>query len=219
VLVELITFLVDFILHVDVHLVELFNQYGLWIYAILFCIIFCETGLVATPFLPGDSLLFAAGALMAASNLNVHSLAFLLWFAAVSGDSTNYTVGRFLGVRLFANPNSKIFRTDYLLKTQGYFDRYGGRTLIMARFMPIMRTFAPFVAGMGKMPFVRFIRFSILGGFLWVFSFIYAGFYFGGIPAVRENFTLLILGIIFVSFLPIFIELWRARMRAKKAAQ
>lgn len=216
---ELITFLVDFILHVDVHLVELFNQYGLWIYAILFCIIFCETGLVATPFLPGDSLLFAAGALMAASNLNVHSLAFLLWFAAVSGDSTNYTVGRFLGVRLFANPNSKIFRTDYLLKTQGYFDRYGGRTLIMARFMPIMRTFAPFVAGMGKMPFVRFIRFSILGGFLWVFSFIYAGFYFGGIPAVRENFTLLILGIIFVSFLPIFIELWRARMRAKKAAQ
>lgn len=216
---ELITFLVDFILHVDVHLVELFNQYGLWIYAILFCIIFCETGLVATPFLPGDSLLFAAGALMAASNLNVHSLAFLLWFAAVSGDSTNYTVGRFLGVRLFANPNSKIFRTDYLLKTQGYFDRYGGRTLIMARFMPIVRTFAPFVAGMGKMPFVRFIRFSILGGFLWVFSFIYAGFYFGGIPAVRENFTLLILGIIFVSFLPIFIELWRARMRAKKAAQ
>lgn len=216
---ELITFLVDFILHVDVHLVELFNQYDLWIYAILFCIIFCETGLVATPFLPGDSLLFAAGALMAASNLNVHSLAFLLWFAAVSGDSTNYTVGRFLGVRLFANPNSKIFRTDYLLKTQGYFDRYGGRTLIMARFMPIVRTFAPFVAGMGKMPFVRFIRFSILGGFLWVFSFIYAGFYFGGIPAVRENFTLLILGIIFVSFLPIFIELWRARMRAKKAAQ
>lgn len=216
---ELITFLVDFILHVDVHLVELFNQYGLWIYAILFCIIFCETGLVATPFLPGDSLLFAAGALMAASNLNVHSLAFLLWFAAVSGDSTNYTVGRFLGVRLFANPNSKIFRTDYLLKTQGYFDRYGGRTLIMARFMPIVRTFAPFVAGMGKMPFVRFIRFSILGGFLWVFSFIYAGFYFGGIPAVRENFTLLILGIIFVSFLPIFIELWRARMRAKKSAQ
>ncbi len=216
---ELITFLVDFILHVDVHLVELFNQYGLWIYAILFCIIFCETGLVATPFLPGDSLLFAAGALMAASSLNVHSLAFLLWFAAVSGDSTNYTVGRFLGVHLFANPNSKIFRTDYLHKTQGYFDRYGGRTLIMARFMPIVRTFAPFVAGMGKMPFARFFRFSVIGGFLWVFSFIYAGFYFGGIPAVRKNFTLLILGIIVVSFLPIFIELWRARMNAKKAAR
>ncbi|HMU66495.1 MAG TPA: DedA family protein [Cellvibrionaceae bacterium] len=217
--VELITFLVDFILHVDVHLVELFNQYGLWIYAILFCIIFCETGLVATPFLPGDSLLFAAGALMAASNLNVHSLALLLWLAAVSGDSTNYTVGRFLGARLFANPNSKIFRTDYLLKTQGYFDRYGGRTLIMARFMPIVRTFAPFVAGMGKMPFARFIRFSVLGGFLWVFSFIYAGFYFGGIPAVRKNFTLLILGIIFVSFLPIFIELWRARLRGRQVAE
>ncbi|HMW70300.1 MAG TPA: DedA family protein [Cellvibrionaceae bacterium] len=216
---ELITFLVDFILHVDVHLVELFNQYGLWIYAILFCIIFCETGLVATPFLPGDSLLFAAGALMAASNLNVHSLALLLWLAAVSGDSTNYTVGRFLGARLFANPNSKIFRTDYLLKTQGYFDRYGGRTLIMARFMPIVRTFAPFVAGMGKMPFARFIRFSVLGGFLWVFSFIYAGFYFGGIPAVRKNFTLLILGIIFVSFLPIFIELWRARLRGRQVAE
>lgn len=215
---ELITFLVDFILHVDVHLVELFNQYGLWIYAILFCIIFCETGLVATPFLPGDSLLFAAGALMAASSLNVHSLAFLLWFAAVSGDSTNYTVGRFLGVRLFTNPNSKIFRQDYLLKTQGYFDRYGGRTLIMARFMPIVRTFAPFVAGMGKMPFARFIRFSVLGGFLWVFSFIYAGFYFGGIPAVRKNFTLLILGIIVVSFLPIFIEIARARLAAKKSA-
>ncbi|HEY6529993.1 MAG TPA: DedA family protein [Cellvibrionaceae bacterium] len=214
---EIITFLVDFILHVDVHLVELFNQYGLWIYAILFCIIFCETGLVATPFLPGDSLLFASGALMAASGLNVHSLALLLWAAAVMGDSTNYTIGRFLGGRLFANPHSKIFRADYLLKTQGYFDRFGGRTLIMARFMPIVRTFAPFVAGMGKMPYVRFIRFSVLGGFLWVFAFIYAGFYFGGIPAVRKNFTLLILGIIAVSFLPIFIEIWRQKFGSKKS--
>ncbi|MEY4588841.1 MAG: hypothetical protein RL497_917 [Pseudomonadota bacterium] len=208
-------FLVDFILHVDKHLIELFSQYGLWIYAILFCIIFCETGLVVTPFLPGDSLLFAAGALMAASGLNVHSLAITLMIAAVLGDCTNYTFGRFLGGRLFSNPHSKLFRADYLHKTQGYFDRFGGRTLIMARFMPIVRTFAPFVAGMGNMPFIRFIRFSVLGGFLWVFSFIYAGFYFGNIPAVRKNFTLLILGIIFVSFLPIFIELWRHRFRPK----
>ena len=208
-------FLVDFILHADKHLVELFSQYGLWIYAILFCIIFCETGLVVTPFLPGDSLLFAAGALMAASDLNVHSLALCLLAAAVLGDSTNYTLGRFLGRRLFANPESKLFRADYLLKTQGYFDRFGGRTLIMARFMPIVRTFAPFVAGMGKMPYTRFIRFSVLGGFLWVFAFIYAGFYFGGIPAVRKNFTLLILGIIAVSFLPVVIELWRNRRGPK----
>lgn len=215
---DAILFLVDFILHADKHLVELFNQYGLWIYGILFCIIFCETGLVVTPFLPGDSLLFAAGALMAASDLNVHSLAFLLVAAAIMGDSTNYLFGRFMGGRLFANPDSKIFRQDYLLKTQGYFDRFGGRTLIMARFMPIVRTFAPFVAGMGKMPYFKFIRFSVLGGFLWVFAFIYAGFYFGGIPAVRKNFTLLILGIIAVSFLPIFIEIWRQR-RGPKTSQ
>lgn len=208
-------FFVDFILHVDKHLVDLFQQYGLWIYGILFLIIFCETGFVVTPFLPGDSLLFAAGALMAASDLNVHSLAALLLAAAIMGDSTNYTIGRFVGARLFANPQSKIFRQDYLIKTQGYFDRYGGRTLIMARFMPIVRTFAPFVAGMGKMPYLKFLRFSCLGGFLWVFSFIYAGFFFGGIPAVRKNFTLLILGIIVVSFLPIFIEIWRARRKPK----
>jgi membrane-associated protein len=215
---EIVHFLIDFILHVDQHLIELFKNYGLWIYGILFLIIFCETGLVVMPFLPGDSLLFAAGALMAASQLDVHSLAALLILAAVLGDCTNYTVGRTFGKQLFKNPDSKLFRQDYLRKTESYFNKYGGRTLVMARFMPIVRTFAPFVAGMAKMPFPRFIRFSVGGGCLWVISFIYAGYFFGNFPMVRENFSLLIMAIIVVSFLPMIIALVRSKLN-KSAPQ
>lgn len=208
---ELIHFFIDIILHVDKHLVDIFNNYGLWIYGILFVIIFCETGLVVTPFLPGDSLLFAAGALTVGSTLNVHYLALLLIAAAVLGDATNYTIGRVAGERLFANPNSRIFRQDYLRKTEGYFSRYGGRTLVMARFMPIVRTFAPFVAGMSKMPFQNFISFSVGGGILWVTLFLYAGHFFGQVPVVKNNFTVLIMGIVVLSFMPVIIQLLRAK--------
>ena len=213
---EIIQFLIDFILHADQHLSDLFNNYGLWIYGILFLIIFCETGLIVTPFLPGDSLLFAAGALTFGTSLNVHLLVMLLILAAVLGDTTNYWIGRLAGAKLFANPQSKIFRRDYLEKTQGYFLRFGGRTLVMARFMPIVRTFAPFVAGMGKMPFQRFFAFSVGGGTLWVCVFIYAGHLFGQVPVVRNNFTALIMGIVVLSFMPAIIQLLRSGLAAKR---
>lgn len=210
---EYIQFFLEFILHADKYLTMFLQDYGLWVYGILFLIIFCETGLIVTPFLPGDSLLFAAGALTVGTVLNVHVLAALLIAAAILGDSTNYWVGRTAGGRLFANPHSKIFRQDYLRKTEGYYARYGGRTLVMARFMPIIRTFAPFVAGMGSMRYGRFLSFSVGGGVLWVCSFLYAGHWFGQVPAVKQNFTLLIMTIIVLSFMPAVIGLIRHRLK------
>lgn len=208
---ELIHFLIDFILHIDVHLTELFNHYGLWIYGILFLIIFCETGLVVTPFLPGDSLLFAAGALVAGSVLDVNLMALIVVIAAVLGNITNYTIGRFFGAQLFKNPDSKIFRRDYLERAQQFYEKHGGKTIIMTRFVPIFRTFAPFVAGMSGMKYPRFIAFNIIGALAWVGLFLYAGYHFGNIPAIRKNFTLLILGILVVSILPIVYEAIKAR--------
>ncbi len=202
---DLLTLIVDFILHVDVHLQELMNNYGLWVYGILFLIIFSETGLVVTPFLPGDSLLFAAGALTVGSAMDVNVLALLLIVAAVLGNITNYTIGHFFGAKLFNNPDSKIFRRDYLDKTHAFFDKHGGKTIIITRFLPIVRTFAPFVAGMGAMTYKRFMAFNIVGGILWVCSFVYAGYLFGNMPIVRQNFTLLVMGIIVFSILPIVI--------------
>ncbi|HHQ4845350.1 TPA: DedA family protein, partial [Aeromonas hydrophila] len=192
---DLILFAIDFILHVDVHLKELFENYGIWVYAILFLIIFCETGLVVTPFLPGDSLLFAAGALTVGSVLDVHTLAAVLIIAAVLGNVVNYTIGHFFGEQLFRNPDSKIFRRDYLDKTHAFYAKHGGKTIIITRFLPIVRTFAPFVAGMGAMTYPRFLAFNLVGGLLWVLSFVYAGHFFGNLPVVRQNFTLLIFGI------------------------
>ena len=200
---DLLTLIVDFILHVDIHLQALMNDYGLWVYAILFLIIFCETGLVVTPFLPGDSLLFAAGALTVGTALDVNLLAGSLLLAAVLGNLTNYTIGHFFGERLFQNPNSRIFRRDHLDKTQDFFAKHGGKTIIMTRFLPIVRTFAPFVAGMGAMTYQRFLAFNFIGGLLWVASFVYAGHFFGNLPAIRQNFTLLIVGIIIISVLQI----------------
>ncbi len=163
---DLILFAIDFILHVDVHLKELFENYGIWVYAILFLIIFCETGLVVTPFLPGDSLLFAAGALTVGCVLDVHTLAAVLIIAAVLGNVVNYTIGHFFGEQLFRNPDSKIFRRDYLDKTHAFYARHGGKTIIITRFLPIVRTFAPFVAGMGAMTYPRFLAFNLVGGTL-----------------------------------------------------
>lgn len=213
---DLILFAIDFILHVDVHLKELFENYGIWVYAILFLIIFCETGLVVTPFLPGDSLLFAAGALTVGTALDVNLLAGTLIGAAVLGNITNYTIGHFFGERLFQNPNSRVFRRDHLDKTQDFFAKHGGKTIIMTRFLPIVRTFAPFVAGMGAMTYKRFMAFNFVGGFLWVVSFVYAGHFFGNLPVVRKNFTMLIMGIIVISVLPIVIG--GVRQRLKRAA-
>jgi len=207
---ELLSLIGSFILHVDQHLLELFREHGVWIYAILFLIVFCETGLVVTPFLPGDSLLFAAGALAAASGLDVHLMAALLFVAAVLGDSVNYAIGRSVGLRLFRDPHSRVFRRDYLDRTERFYARHGPKTIVIARFMPIVRTFAPFVAGVGNMPYRVFFLWNVAGAFLWVGSFTYAGYVFGDLPAVRENFTLLILGIIVVSVLPVVIEAWKA---------
>lgn len=215
---EFIHFLVDFILHIDVHLAELVAQSGIWIYAILFLILFCETGLVVTPFLPGDSLLFVAGALAAlpGNDLNVHIMVALLVVAAVLGDAVNYTIGRLFGERLFSNPNSKIFRRSHLDKTHAFYARHGGKTIILARFVPIVRTFAPFVAGMGHMSYRHFALFNVTGALLWVLLFSYAGYLFGDLPVVQENLKLLIVGIILVSILPGVIEVWRHRRQAKQ---
>jgi membrane-associated protein len=210
---ELLALAVDFVLHVDQHLLELFRQHGLWIYGILFLIIFCETGLVVTPFLPGDSLLFAAGALAAASGLDVWLLGVLLFLAAVLGDSLNYTVGRRSGLRLFRDPQSRLFRRDYLESTERFYARHGPKTIVIARFIPIVRTFAPFVAGMGNMPYRVFFLWNVAGAFVWVAGFLGAGYVFGDLPVVRQNFTLLILGIIVVSVMPVVIEVLRAWRR------
>jgi len=214
---DFIHFLVDFILHIDVHLAELVAQYGIWIYAILFLILFCETGLVVTPFLPGDSLLFVAGALAAlpGNDLNVHLMVTLLVIAAILGDAVNYTIGRLFGEKLFSNPNSKIFRRSYLDKTNAFYDRHGGKTIILARFVPIVRTFAPFVAGMGHMSYRHFALYNVTGALLWVLLFSYAGYLFGDLPVVQENLKLLIVGIIVVSILPGVIEVWRHRRQQK----
>lgn len=217
---DFIHLVIDFILHIDGHLAELFSQYGLWIYGILFLIIFCETGLVVTPFLPGDSLLFATGALVAisaASGLDINVMAALVISAAFLGNIVNYTIGRFFGVHLFRNPNSKIFRKDYLDKAHSFYEKHGAFAIILTRFIPIIRTFAPFVAGMGGMKYPRFIAYNIIGALLWVGIFLYAGYFFGNIPGVRKNFTLVIMAILVVSVLPIVYEFWKAKREAKAA--
>ncbi|ANS43967.1 DedA family protein [Serratia plymuthica] len=215
---DIIKFVIDFILHIDVHLAELVAQYGMWVYAILFLILFCETGLVVTPFLPGDSLLFVAGALAAlpTNDLNVHTMVALMVGAAILGDAVNYTIGRLFGDKLFSNPNSKIFRRSYLDKTHQFYEKHGGKTIILARFVPIVRTFAPFVAGMGKMSYRHFAAYNVIGALVWVLLFTYAGYLFGDLPIVQENLKLLIVAIILVSILPGIIEIWRHKRAAAR---
>lgn len=215
---DIIKFIIDFILHIDVHLAELVAQYGMWVYAILFLILFCETGLVVTPFLPGDSLLFVAGALAAlpTNDLNVHTMVALMVVAAILGDAVNYTIGRLFGEKLFSNPNSKIFRRSYLDKTHQFYEKHGGKTIILARFVPIVRTFAPFVAGMGHMSYRHFATYNVIGALVWVLLFTYAGYLFGDLPVVQENLKLLIVGSIIVSILPGVIEIWRHKRAAAR---
>ncbi|EKM0375706.1 DedA family protein [Cronobacter turicensis] len=215
---DIIRFLIDFILHIDVHLAELVAQYGIWVYAILFLILFCETGLVVTPFLPGDSLLFVAGAIssLPSNDLNVHLMALLMVIAAILGDAVNYTIGRLFGARLFSNPDSKIFRRSYLDKTHAFYERHGGKTIILARFVPIVRTFAPFVAGMGHMSYRHFALFNVVGALLWVLLFTYAGYFFGAMPFIQDNLKLLIVAIIVVSVLPGVYEVVRHKRAAAR---
>ena len=207
--------LIDFILHIDQHLIELTQTYGLWIYAILFLIVFCETGLVVTPFLPGDSLLFAAGAVAALDGMNVHMAAALLLAAAVIGDAANFAIGKYFGEKLFAKPDSRVFKREYLDKTHAFYEKYGGKTIILARFVPIVRTFAPFVAGMGNMHYGRFIRYNIIGALMWVGLLTYAGYFFGELPVVKNNFGLVVIGIIVVSVLPMAVEIAKAKWGKK----
>ncbi|MFC2507051.1 MAG: DedA family protein [Kingella sp. (in: b-proteobacteria)] len=209
----MMTEILDFILHIDKHLVALTAQYGLWVYAILFLIIFCETGLVVTPFLPGDSLLFASGAVVASSqgSLNIHIIVLILLTAAIVGDAVNFMIGKYFGEKLFSNPNSKIFKQEYLSKTHAFYEKYGGKTIILARFVPIVRTFAPFVAGMGNMHYGRFLRYNIIGALAWVLSLTYLGYIFGNLPFVKDNFGKVVIGIIIVSMLPMIVEFVRTK--------
>ncbi len=207
---ELITQFVDFFLHLDVHLTEIISQYGPWTYGILFSIIFVETGLVIMPFLPGDSLLFAAGALAAleGSVLNIWLMIALLMAAAILGDTVNYWIGHSLGEKAY---ESKWVKKEYIDKTHEFFEKHGGKTIFLARFVPIIRTFAPFVAGVGKMSYKYFFSYNVIGGLVWVPLFSLAGYFFGGLEFVEENFTLVILAIIAISLVPVFIEAWKAR--------
>jgi membrane-associated protein len=205
----------DFIVHIDKHLTQLASDYGAWAYGILFLIVFCETGLVVTPFLPGDSLLFAAGALASQGAFNVHLLAVLLLVAAIIGDAVNYAVGCRVGPAVFDRKNSKVFKPEYLARTQAYFERYGSKTIVLARFVPIVRTFAPFLAGVGTMPYTKFALYNVTGAIAWVGFFTYGGYLFGGTETVQKNFKLVILAIIIISILPGVFEILRARREAR----
>ncbi|MBU3854963.1 MAG: DedA family protein [Candidatus Phocaeicola excrementipullorum] len=207
--------IIDFILHIDQHMIAVVQDYHLWTYAILFLIIFCETGLVVTPFLPGDSLLFVCGAICAQPDmpLDVHILTLIVFAAAFLGDSCNYMIGHYFGQKLFSNPKSKIFKKSHLDKTHEFFKKYGGKTIILARFVPIVRTFAPFVAGMGKMHYYYFMIYNVVGALAWVCLFTYAGYFFGDLPFVQKNLKLLLVAIIFISLLPAIFEVVRAKFK------
>jgi membrane-associated protein len=203
----------DLLTHLDQHLLEVAREYGAGIYAFLFFIIFCETGLVVTPFLPGDSLLFVAGALAGSGVMNIHLLVVLLIIAAFIGDSLNFALGRWIGPRIFRSEDSWFFKRAYVERTHRYFERYGGRTIIIARFVPIVRTYAPFVAGVGAMDYRRFFMFNVTGAVMWVALIAYAGYWFGQVPVVQKNLTLVIFAIILLSISPAIIEVMRQRFK------
>ncbi len=210
---ELVANFIDIFVHLDTHLNSVIQSYGGWTYAILFLIIFCETGLVITPILPGDSLLFAAGSFAALGSLDPAWLFGLLTVAAILGDTVNYGVGHFIGPKVFHFEDSRFFRKEYLERTHQFYEKHGGKTIIIARFMPIIRTFAPFVAGVGSMSYRKFIVYNVSGAILWIGIFIFGGYLFGNIPAVKRNFTLVIMVIIFLSILPGIIEILRHKYR------
>jgi membrane-associated protein len=210
---EILTSFIDIVLHLDAHLLVLVQEYGMWVYAILFGIIFAETGLIIAPFLPGDSLLFVIGALCGMGSLQLQVAMPLLILAAFMGDNTNYWVGRLLGLRLLNHPNQRWIKHEHLEKTHAFYAKHGGKTVIFARFLPIIRTFAPFVAGIGTMNYRLYLMFSILGGVAWIGSLMLAGFFFGNIPVIKDNLTLMILVIVFISFVPAILEFIKHRRR------
>jgi membrane-associated protein len=214
---ELIHSLIDFILHIDKHLVQITSEYQSWTYLILFIIIFAETGFVVTPFLPGDSLLFAAGALIAGgkSGLDIYLLTIILIIAAISGNTVNYMLGKFLGARVFKEEN-KILKLSYYLQTKAFFDKHGGKAVIFSRFVPIIRTVAPFVAGVGHMPFTRYSIYNIVGGVSWILIFLFCGFWFGKVPFIEKNFSLVAIIIILVSILPPVFAIVKNKYAKKK---
>ncbi len=216
---ELIHSIIDFILHIDKHLVQITSQYQSWTYLILFIIIFAETGFVVTPFLPGDSLLFAAGALIAGgkSGLDIYLLTVILIIAAISGNTVNYLLGKFLGARVFKEEN-KILKLSYYLQTKAFFDKHGGKAVIFSRFVPIIRTVAPFVAGVGHMPFTRYTLYNVVGGVSWILIFLFCGFWFGKVPFIEKNFSLVAIIIILVSIIPPIIAILKSKFSKKEAA-
>jgi membrane-associated protein len=214
---ESIALLIDFIIHIDQHLHALCINYGIWVYAILFIIIFCETGLVVTPFLPGDSLLFAVGSLAAIGALNAAVGSILLMAAAIAGDTVNYWAGNYVGPRVFYEEHSRFLNKEYLHRTHAFYEKHGGKTIIIARFLPIIRTFAPFVAGIGEMTYSRFIAFNVVGGVLWVTAFVCGGYLFGNIPLIKNNFSLVILALVLIPGIPSVVEFIRIQMNRRKA--
>ena len=210
---EFLQGVIDIFLHLDLHLNAWAGMLGPWLYLVLFLIIFCETGLVVTPFLPGDSLLFAVGALASVdgSSIRLPLLSVLLFGAAVAGDAVNYAIGARIGPRVFSHSDSRLFNREHLIRTQRFYEKYGGKTIVLARFIPIIRTFAPFVAGIGTMAYSRFALFNVTGGALWVLSFVLGGFFFGNVPVVKQNFHYVIVAIIVISVMPPILEYLRAR--------
>ena len=211
---EFLATLWDFAVHLDAHLAAFIAEHGVWVYALLFAIVFCETGLVVTPFLPGDSLLFVVGALAAAGGMDIVLVMVLLVTAALSGDNVNYWIGRWAGPKVFRAEDSRWLNRRHLERTHAFYERHGGKAIIIARFVPIVRTYVPFVAGIGAMPYARFLAFSVAGALLWVVSLCLAGYWFGNIPLVKDNLAVAIMVIVAVSVLPIAVEFLRARRRA-----
>ncbi|MCX8021876.1 MAG: DedA family protein [Syntrophorhabdaceae bacterium] len=213
---EWIGYIIDFVIHIDVHLGSIIKDYGTWTYLILFLIIFCETGLVVTPILPGDSLLFAAGTFAAIGALDVFLLFVLLSVAAIAGDTVNYWIGAKLGPKIFSGEDVRFLNREYLNRTHEFYEKYGGKTIIIARFVPIIRTFAPFVAGIGSMSYWKFISYNVIGGIVWIAICVFSGYFFGNLPIIKKNFSLVILAIIIISIMPGIIEFLKQRHETKK---
>jgi membrane-associated protein len=214
---DALKFLIDFILHIDQHLQVLCTSYGLWVYVILFLIVFCETGLVVTPLLPGDSLLFAVGSMAAIGALDLTWVILVLIAAAILGDSVNYSVGNFVGPKVFHEEHGRFLNKEYLHRTHAFYEKHGGKTIIIARFLPIIRTFAPFVAGIGSMTYPRFLFFNVFGGVLWVLLFVLAGYWFGNIPVIKKNFSLVIIALVLIPGIPATVEFIRMQLSRRKS--
>jgi membrane-associated protein len=217
---ELVMMLIDFVLHIDRHLRALCTDYGTWVYVILFVIVFCETGLVVTPFLPGDSLLFAVGSMAAIGALDLAGVMLILIVAAILGDTVNYAAGHYVGPKVFHEDHGRFLNKEYLLRTHRFYEKHGGKTIVIARFLPIIRTFAPFVAGIGSMSYPRFLFFNVFGGVLWVLLFVLSGYWFGNMPVVQKNFSLVIIALVLIPAIPSVVEVVRIQLarRRQKAA-